>query len=358
MELSARPEVRRHSPTMHGGKNSLGLGGVLDYSSNVNPLGCPKAAARAAVSAVSRVSEYPDPGNGLLLAALAKYTGLGTGNLLAGNGAMEIIYNFCSTFLSRGSKVMIAVPTFAGYESASRLAGAPPSFFRTEDIEADAGRLAARVPRNGVLFLCNPNNPTGALVPRRTMLDIAAAARARSATVFVDECFVELVPGRDESVIRDVPRRGNLFVLRSLTKSFGLAGMRVGYAAGPSHAITALKKATIPWSVGLLAQRAAIAALSDTRHLARSKKLIGTESRFLHSEINKIAGLKCKETSTMFLLVKTKTSPAALQKRLLKRGILVRDCTNFRGLAGNHVRVAVRSRKENARLVRALREAA
>ena len=331
---------------------------VLDFSSNTSPLGCPRQVVSRLRRGLGRIEEYPDANHSELLAALSRYTGVDAPLLMAGNGASEIIYNFASAMMSRGSRVLIPAPTFAEYEYASALHGASPSFFESMDLASDIDSFASAIPRGGFVFLCNPNNPTGKLLTRGHVRKIVYAARKRSSVVFVDECFIEMVPDSDESVLGDVRRSGNLLVLRSLTKSFGLPGIRIGYAAGPRRIIDALRGIQVPWSVNSLAQDAAIAALGFPEHLESAKRVIRREAEYLVSRINDIDGFCCHDTSTAFILVRSRTDSTLLQKRLLERNILVRDCKNFRGLGRGHVRVAVRSHGDNRRLVRTLEELA
>jgi len=172
--------------------------------------------------------------------------------------------------------------------------------------------------------------------------------------VFVDECFIELVPKSNESISNLVKKHDNLFVLRSLTKSFGLAGIRIGYGLGSKQIIKILEKIKIPWSVNVLAQEAGLVAIKNKSHLSKSKSIIKKESNFLKNEISKISGLECHDSVTNFILIKTKQDSTKIQKKLIKQKILIRDCKNFRGLNNHFIRIAVKSHKDNLKLVKAL----
>ena len=355
MGLPAGFSVPDHVPVRHGGRNAVrGAGsGVADFSSNINPLGCHASVLRAMRRSLGRVHEYPDPSSEGLVRELARYTGLGRANLAVGNGAVEILYNFASMFLPK-RRVLIPAPTFQEYEAASSLNRCRTEFFETASLADDIGRFVARIPRRGCVFVCNPNNPTGSLVSRGDVLRIVRAAAERSSLAFVDECFIELVPDSDQSVISSVKRHGNLLVLRSLTKSFGLPGIRVGYAAGHAGLVSALNRTRIPWSVNSVAQDAGAEALRHPGHLARANRLIRAEYAFRRDRINRIDGMRCLDSATNFVLIESGMRSATLQRRLLGRGVLVRDCAGFRGLSDRFVRAAVRTRPENLRLVRAL----
>ncbi len=146
----------------------------------------------------------------------------------------------------------------------------------------------------------------------------------------------------------------NLFVLRSLTKSFGLPGIRIGYAASSKQMIEILQRIKIPWSVNSLAQNAASIALKNKSHLTKSKSVIKKEFRYLKNKIAKLDGFECHDSSTNLILIKTKYDSTKLQQKLLKHKILIRDCKNFRGLNNHYIRIAIKSHKDNLKLVRAL----
>jgi len=355
VKITAKSSILKHSPASHGGRNSKNLGlDVLDFSSNTSPLGCPKSVKGYLKANITKIEEYPDLNSDLLLSSLKEHTKFEKSNIVVGNGAAELIYNFCSAFISKNSKVLIAVPTFQEYESACSLNGASPSFFKSMNLSQDLSSFLPKIPKKGFVFICNPNNPTGTILSRQQMNGIIGAAKRLSTIVFADECFIEMVPRSDESVMGDVKKFDNLFVLRSLTKSFGLPGIRIGYAISSGKIISIMKKIRVPWSVNSLAQDAGIAALSNTSHLAKSKKLILQEGTFLQKKINNIDGFYCHDSATTFLLVKTKACSTRLQNELLKKKILIRDCKDFRGLNGNFIRIAVKSHQENLKLVAAL----
>ncbi len=183
---------------------------------------------------------------------------------------------------------------------------------------------------------------------------IIKKAKKLSTFVFVDECFIEMVPESNESVISHVKKYDNLFILRSLTKSFALPGIRIGYAASSKQIIGVLQKIKIPWSVNYLAQDAANISLKNKTHLVKSNLIIKKELNYLTNKINKLDGYDCKSSSTNFILIKTKNDSTNLQKKLLEKKILIRDCKNFRGLNNHYIRIAVKSHKDNLKLVKIL----
>lgn len=347
-----------HTQVPHGGLYSIKnpTSKIIDFSSNVNPLGYPKSIKK--LDWTTKIPVYPDHTSFELKKRLGKYLKIHVEKLVVGNGATEIIYDFCRATITKNMPVLIAVPTFGEYEAASRLCNAKLLFFKTMNLEKDSSNFLKEIPKKGIVFVCNPNNPTGTLMRKNSLLKIVKHAKTKGTLVFVDECFMELSQLPNQSIVDQTSRFENLFVLRSLTKSFGLAGLRIGYGVGNKGFVSTLNKIKIPWSVSWPAQQAAIAALADRSFLAKTRKLIKAESDFLRKSISKFSGFSCFDTSTNFMLIKIKTDSTSLQKKLLKKNILIRDCSTFRGLGKNYIRVAVKTHKENLKLIQALEELA
>lgn len=357
MRIQAKSSIFKHVPVVHGAHIPFKIfdsSRILDFSSNINPAGTPLSVKRVLKKNVGAIEGYPDLSSSIVYSSLQKYTRLKSSNLLVGNGAIEIIYNFCFAFLSSRTKILIPVPIFQEYETAAKLNDCKISYFKTMNLAEDLDSFISQIPRRGCVFLCNPNNPTGELLSKYDVLSIVKAAKKLSTFVFVDECFIELVPESNESVISYVAKYDNLLVLRSLTKSFALPGIRVGYAVASKSVTEILQKIKIPWSVNTLAQYAANAALATNSYLAKSNSIIKRESNYLMTQLCKLDGFYCYDSSTNFILIKTKYNSTELQKRLLDYNILIRDCKNFRGLNDHYIRIAVKSHRDNMKLVRAL----
>ena len=345
--------ISRHKPVSHGGLYSISSPSpkILDFSSNINPLGPSTKVLRIIKNHLDSISIYPDPESIDLRKNLQRYTKIPLSQIVVGNGATEIIYNFCKAFLSEKTSVLIPIPTFSEYETSAKLAGAKVTFFKTMDLKKDIENFILKIPKNGCIFICNPNNPLGNLITKELLKKIIVSANQKNTLVFVDECFIELVPNYNESVIKLTKNFKNLFVLRSLTKSFGLAGIRIGYGLGSKEIISVLNKIKIPWNVSGLAQHAASAAISTPKYLDKSKKIIQIESDYIKKRISKLKNFQCYDSVTNFILIKSKLKSSILKKKLLKKKILIRDCSNFRGLNNYYIRVAIKTRKDNQRLV-------
>ncbi len=359
MKFRLERNISDYIPAQHGGIYSSGLqidSKIIDFSSNVNPLGSPASVKDVIRKNMDLLSVYPDPNSLKLRNDLAKYTGITKDQIVVGNGATEIIYNFCTAFLSKKSLVVIPIPTFGEYEAATTLRGAKISYLRTMNLNKNISQLQDSFTKADCSFICNPNNPTGILISRKNMLKILEAAYDKSTFMFVDECFIELAPKSNESLVTYLKEFDNLFILRSLTKSFGLAGLRIGYGLASKKIIDVLLRIKIPWNVNGLAQKAASAALSSISHLNKTRQLVKRELEFMTASISKISGFTCYDSSTNFILIKSKMNSKMVQKKLIEKKILVRDCSTFRGLDNKFIRVAIRTHKENVKLVRALEE--
>lgn len=213
---------------------------------------------------------------------------------------------------------------------------------------------AQRLEAGDLLILCNPHNPTGRLLSPAEVLRLVDGTEA---TVVVDEAFIDLTdPGEAASVLPWVGQRPNLVVLRSLTKFYAMPGLRVGYAVAQAEWVAALDRTRDPWSVGSLAQAAALAAFEDAAYAARTRSWIHQERPFLAEALASLPGYAVAPPAANFILVRCPGPTWALQERLGPRGILVRDCRSFAGLTDRHMRLAVRSRAENLRLLEALAE--
>jgi threonine-phosphate decarboxylase len=357
VKFKANKPILSHNPVSHGGLYSIKDHDpeIIDFSSNINPLGPPPKIKKYFGKTTSLVSIYPDTDSTKLKKDLSWYTGIDVDKIVVGNGATEIIYNFCNAFLNKKTPVLIPIPTFGEYEAAAKLSGCSIAFFKTMNLGNNLDSFISKIPKKGCIFLCNPNNPTGTILSRIQLLKIINTAKKKSTLVFVDECFIELSDYK-QTIINDLKKFENIFILRSLTKSFGLAGLRIGYGLGNKQIISILNKIKIPWNVSGIAQKTASAALCYKNYLEKTNKIIFKEIKYLRNSISKIDKYSCSETSTNFILIKSKSNSKILQKKLLEKKILIRDCSTIHGITGNYIRIAVKTHKENMKLVKCLGE--
>jgi len=321
VKIRTKSSIRRHIPVIHGGKIPVKNSdhNIIDFSSNITPLGIPNFVKLIIKKNLDKVQFYPDPKSENVISSLEKYTHLSKSNIIVGNGAIEILYNFCFAFLSKTTKVLIHVPTFQEYETAVKLSNCKISYFKSLNLSTNIDSFISQIPKNGCIFLCNPNNPTGKLLSKKELLSIIIVAKKLKTIVFIDECFIELVPKSNESLISYVKKYDNLFILRSLTKSFGLPGLRIGYACGSKEIIKILQKIKIPWSVNSLAQDAANAVIKNISHIKKSNIIIQKELKYLEDNISILNGFECISSSTNFILIKTKNDSTKVTNKIIKK---------------------------------------
>jgi threonine-phosphate decarboxylase len=219
--------------------------------------------------------------------------------------------------------------------------------------EGDNSELNAPAtsPSCAIAFLCNPNNPTGRLLSRHEIVKIGDAARDRKCYLVVDEAFIDFCP--DGSVIKDAAGNPFLIVVRTMSHFYSLAGLRIGYGIFPQHLIRRLRVHREPWTVvNSLAQRAALTALKDKGYRKETSVLMAEEKRFIEKHFRKL-GIEFFPSDTNYYLLKMRNA-GEIARTLKKRGVLVRDCTDFKGLGNPYLRIAVKSHRENAVLMREL----
>lgn len=314
----------------------LNIDDVIDFSSNINPLGMPSRLKKAIAD--TDISRYPDPDCLELREAISRKIGVDTGSILIGNGSTEIIHLIARTFLKKDSDAVILSPTYGEYETACRLTGAEPVFIKAEEkndfrwsIPGVCRQLKSIKPR--IIFLCNPNNPTGVLLKSGDVAKIAAATAP--GLLVIDEAYMPFADEPwDAATLLD---KGNVIVMRSMTKDYAVAGIRLGYMVAAPDTIERLRCYQPFWSVNAIAQAIGLAAINDDKHIARSRKTVAEAKKYILKAIADI-GLDVIPSSTNFLLIKVGDA-GSMRRALLEHGVCVRDCTSF-GLP-QYIRIAM-----------------
>lgn len=348
---------------LHGG-NIYGAdtpaGGWLDFSANINPLGLSEAVRQAVADSIGAIVHYPDPEGRALKDALADHYGLRREEIVLGNGAAELFYVFFHAVRPR--RVLLPVPSFGEYERAALAAGAEISYHRLDSARGftlSVADLTAALSAHDCVILGNPNNPTGGLLSRADMVRLIKAAQETATMVVVDESFLDFCPDEGDYTVRDlVSRSDNLFVLRSLTKFYAIPGLRLGFAVAPLALVKRLEESKDPWNVNLLAQKAGEAALGDRAYQRASQDFVQREKAWLAKALGDIPGVTVFPPTVNFLLLYLAPpwpEAAEVSAAMRRRGILLRDCTNYPGLSPRYLRAAVRPREENRRLLDAFR---
>lgn len=356
MPPSPRPHLAGLEPAVHGSisageaaEHGFRPDAVLDFSVSTNPLGAPPGVLAALRSLDP--ARYPDDTAAELRQALAERNDVPAGWVLPGNGSSEIIWLAAQAYLGPGDRALIAGPAYGEYARAVQQAGAEAAAWRAQPVDdfalhpaaliATARQVAARL-----LFLGNPNNPTGYLTPDADLL--ALADNLPDTLVVIDEAYRPFVPGTGQTA--ELASRPNVLLIRSLTKDFGLAGLRLGYGLARPEVLRPLAALRPPWSVSSAAQTAGLAALADTRHVDLARAAIASAKPVLVAGLQAL-GFAVVPGAANFILVRTGDG-AATRRALLPHGICVRDCASF-GLP-EYIRLGVRPVPECRLLLDAL----
>jgi len=354
----------------HGGdvwgfsrKYNVPLEKVLDFSGPTNFLGPSPKAVEAVKHWAKLIRFYPDPNPVELRTEIAKYVGHGVGatNIILGNGSIELIYMISDAFAC-GFKAIIPVPSFTEYEKAALRVGGEPIFVKLPDnfaLDVESVKKAVTEDTR-IVFICNPHSPSGTVYSRETVLDLVDFCRKKDVIVSVDENYIEFAEkGQDTTMAGYVKKHENLFVIRSVTKFYGMPGIRFGYGIATESLIDKLQTVRQPWSINSLAGYATLAAFKDTEFIENTKRTIAKERALFAKMLSGIGGLRVFPSETNFLLVKIlnpKFTSTMLKEQMAKEGILIRDCSTFVGLDDSYFRVTVRSSRENLKLVKTLRD--
>lgn len=342
---------------MHGG-NIYGNEIEYDFSVNLNPLGPPDAVREALATALNHVEEYPDPEYRELRRALANYRRLAEEQFVLGNGASELIPGIIRALAPK--TCMVTAPCYSGYETA--LNAAAPScrihriFLREEDdftLPENICREIARVKSN-LLILTNPNNPNGKRISANRLREIAGACRTAGTVLLMDECFLALSGGDEDSLIHRIGEEGlpPTVVLRAFTKTFAIPGVRLGYAVCSGSLAARIQRELPEWNLSVFAQYAGLAALEPSGYMAASVEMIAQEREYLTAELKKL-GLRVFPSDANYILFQSRDRE--LHRKLLDKAILIRDCRDYHGLTAGFYRTAVRTHRENTALLRCLR---
>lgn len=341
----------------HGGDlvsaEAVYTGEILDMSVNVNPLGPPAAAVRAAQDAVLHTAQYPDPMCRALRQAIAAQDGVRPEQVFCGCGASDVIFRLALSL--RPEQALLLAPTFSEYEAALVQTGCVCRYHllrREHAFDVTDAILPQIISPIGLVLLCSPNNPTGRLIDHNLLLRILARCEEIGAVLAVDECFLPLATG-GRGLAPLISEHPQLFLLRAFTKAYAIANLRLGYALGALEMIARLAECGPCWNVSGPAQAAGIACCRQADWPARGRRLVEAQRPVLQAGL---AALGCEviDASANYCLFRA-PGVADLKERLLRRGVLIRSCANYRGLGSDWYRTAVRTEEENERFLCVLR---
>lgn len=332
-------------------ERELGISNSIKLASNENPVGPSPAAVEAAGKAVSDVNRYPDGGGFYLKKVLAERLSVGEDEVMLGNGSNELIDIAVRTFMTDGDEAVMANPSFVVYSMAVQSVGGVCVQVPLRNYVHDLGAMAAAVtPKTRMLFIANPNNPTGT-INRKEEFDMMMSKMPENIIVVLDEAYFEYVsdPGYADSM-KHLHGNSNILILRTFSKMYGLAGLRIGYGIAKREILADMNRLREPFNTSSIAQKAAIAALGDEGHLRRSREVNESGKEYLYSQLDAM-GMAYVPTEANFIYMPVREAPA-LYEKLLRLGVIVRP------MGPDSIRVTIGLPEENRRFIEALGHAA
>lgn len=330
---------------------------LLDFSSNINPLGVPESFKENINEAIENAAVYPDILYRRLKKSIEEYLNeksIEEGSIVLGNGAAEIIDLAVSCF----KRILIVVPSFSEYEaSAAKWGLFIEHSYLKEDMDFDYDDIYFKMKNCDALIIGNPNNPNGKTIDKNKFLKILDLCEGAGKTVIIDEAFVEFA-GIDRSFVPQGKKYNCLFIIRALTKYFALPGIRFGYGICKNTKLTdKIREKQLPWNINSFAETAAIHVLKDKDYISRTHIWINSERSYITEKLREIKYIeKVFETEANFLLIRLcGISGEKLYDLCLNNGILIRRAWNFKGLDDRYIRLAIKDRESNERLCQTLR---
>lgn len=333
----------------------------LDYSANINPFGLPKRLKELLNENVNSLVNYPDPLCADLVSHISQYLSVNKENIIVGNGASEVISLFLEVLAPK--KVLMLAPTFSEYQRACALQKIEVEYYKLLEenkfklnVEQFISEISEEI---DLIFLCNPNNPTSTLINKDDLIRIIDFAAAKGVNVVVDEAFIELTPKSNEnSIVEFTTQYENLFVIRAFTKLFAMPGLRLGYGIGYAEKVSRMWEKKLAWSVNSFACCLGPLLTEEKEYLHMTCDWISEEKDWFYNILFQFHEFKVFKPETNFVLVKLVKKgfdSHILREEMGKRGVLIRDASNFVSLNEKFVRFAIRDRESNLRFLKELK---
>lgn len=327
---------------------------ILDFSANINPFGTPEGVREAVRNSVDSVKHYPDIFCRELREKIGKAEGVGKENVICGNGAADLIYRL--VFAKKPKTALVLAPGFAEYEQALRAHGTEVRYYylNKEDFRLKESFLDTLTEDLTMLCICSPNNPTGTTIEPKLLERIRIKCKEKGIFLLMDECFNDFLEEPEQYSLKEKAKSDtNVFLLKAFTKMYGMAGIRLGYGICADRALLEqMYEAGPPWNVSTVAQHAGIAALEDTEYPKRTRAYIKEQREYLYQELSAL-GIHYWKTEANYIFFQ---AFEGLKEAMIDEGILIRDCSNYPGLAKGYYRIAVKTKEENQKLVQALKQ--
>lgn len=335
-------------------RRQLGLKKVIKLASNENPLGPSPRALSGVRKALCRINRYPEGSCFYLRQRLSKKLNVKPASIIFGNGSDEIIDIIIKAFCGPDDEVMTSGITFLEYKIITQQNGRKVKTIPLKDFKYDLQRIKKNIsPKTKVIFIANPNNPTGTYV-NRYEVDKFLDGLAGDIVVVFDEAYLEFVENKDFPLSLNYFKDGkNVIILRTFSKIYGLAGLRIGYGIAREEFIRYMERARQPFNVNTLAQEAALAALDDTTFIRKAQRAVREGKKYLYSELDRLK-IKYIPSAANFILIDLRQDGLKIFNKLLKEGVIVRDMRQY-GLK-DFIRVTIGTEKENRKFVEALKK--
>lgn len=327
----------------------------LDFSANMNLLGTPDRVIQAACEGAFLSHCYPDIHCRELREELSKTEKVSIEQIICGNGAADLIFSL--VLAKKPKKALLLTPTFYEYEQALKIVDCEIIYYPLQekfDFLLQKDYLEWLTKDVDMVFLCNPNNPTGTLTEMELMESIIYQCERNQSLLIVDECFIDFIENKERYSVKEHLKQSKyLFVLKAFTKLYAMAGLRLGYGLGSNLELQEqMKQVSQPWSVSIPAQMAGIAALKEENYIKQSMEILKQERQYVKQELEEL-NMKTYDSRANYIFFK---GEKGLYERCLEKGVLIRDCSNYRGLEEGYYRIAVKKHEENRRLMKALKE--
>ncbi len=336
-------------------EKEINLSEIYKMASNENPNGASSKAKALYRELENQLHIYPEIYNSELMEKFAKKLSLKPENIITGNGGDGVIYNFGMAFIENGDEAIIPEITFSVYEIITRIMRGNPVFTKMKGTGIDLDDITKKITdRTKVIYICNPNNPTGEVLPVKELRDFIKSVPEKT-VIFLDEAYIEFTEEKYNpdsiGMIKDGIK--NLFILRTFSKIYGLAGIRIGYGISNPEFIKLVQRVKPPFDVSIIAENLAAAALDDIDFFDKTLKTTNIEKEYYYRELDKI-GLKYYRSQTNYILIDTGTDGGSVAEKLLKKGIIVRPARNYN--FPSCIRVTIGNEKENKLFFKYLRE--
>lgn len=345
---------------IHGGdiytKREIAFDNIVDFSANINPMGMPASVKSAIINYIEDYQNYPDPLCRELRKAISKEKNVAAEYILCGNGAADLIYKIALGL--KPKQALLLSPTFSEYELALNTVNCNVKYYNlceNKDFKLSDDFINNITSNLDVIFLCNPNNPTGMIIEKKFMIKIAEKCDANNVVLVVDECFSDFLTNEMQFSISDsFEKYSNVIILKAFTKMYAMAGIRLGYLlCSNENIIDKVASSGQAWSVSTVASKCGIEAIKENGYVEKTKLETTLNRVYLQNELVEL-GFKIYPSFANFILFKTENSE--LFEKLLSYGILIRSCENYKSLNKNYFRIAVKSKKDNEYLIECIKK--